>query len=137
MADDFSELYQLAADLEDAPDNLPPFLAKAIGQTSKRVKDDAQKSVRSRDKRLSHAASAIDYELTGTSGAVSGISSEIGYDKGKSGGPLGTWIEYGAPNAGNHIAPSHDLGNALMNNEDDLVKGVTAAVDDAMREAGL
>lgn len=154
MGVDFSELMQLAADIGDAPDNLPKHLRSAIESTSMKVKKDAQASVKGR-RGLGHAASAIDYELSGFSGSTSGMSSEIGYDKGKKAGKLGNLIEFGAPNAKKHmvvngknfpvppgdvrhpLAPSHDLGNALMGNEDDLVKGVTAAVDDAMKEAGL
>lgn len=132
MADDFSELYQLAADLEQAPQNLPPNLAKALGVTSGKIKDEARASVRGRDKRLAHAASAISYDLHGSSGDVSEMSSEIGYEKGGAGN-LGNFIEFGA----SQIAPSHDLGNALLNNESDFEQGVDKAVDDAMREAGL
>ena len=132
MSDDLSELYQLAADLEDAPANIAPNLAKALGVTSGKIKKDAQASVRSRSKRLSHAATAISYDLTGASGAVSEMSSEIGYDKGGAGN-LGNFIEFGA----SQITPSHDLGNALLSNEDDFVQGIEKAVDDAMREAGL
>ena len=136
MAGEFDELMQLAADLESAPKALPKHLATALGRTSQLVKKDAQDSVKSR-KLLGHAAGAIDYELKGSSGSVSEMSSEIGYDKGKPAGALGNLIEFGAPNSGNQLAPSHDLGNALLANEGDFVKGVEAAAADAMREAGL
>lgn len=136
MDADFSELMSLATDLDEAPANLPKYLRKALDVTSIKVKKDAQATVKGR-KGLGHAAGAIDYELDGKSGAVSEMSSEIGYDKGKPAGALGNLIEFGAPNAGNHLSPSHDLGNALLANEGDFVKGVAAAADDAMREAGL
>lgn len=137
MADDFSELMQLATGLESAADGIAPLLGKAIGVTSEKIKNEARSTVRRRNKRLSHAAGAIDYELTGVSGGVSSMSSEIGYDKEKPGGPLGSWVEYGAPDATNAITPTHDLGNALLNNEDDFVDGVARAADQAMREADL
>ena len=136
MADDFSELMKLAADIESAPDAVPKYLRKALDVTSIKIKEDAQASVRGR-KGLGHAAAAIDYELAGSSGSVSEMSSEIGYNKGKGAGKLGNLVEYGAPNSGNQLAPSHDLGNALLNNESDFEKGVEAAVSDALREAGL
>lgn len=136
MSDDFSELYELAADLEEAPANLAPNLGKALGVTSGKIQKDARKSVRGRNKRFRQAAADIDYELTGTSGDVSEMSSEIGYQKGGAGN-LGTWLEYGAPGAENQIAPSHDLGNALLNNEEDFEQGVQKAVDDSLREANL
>lgn len=158
MAGEFEELMQLAADLESAPKALPKHLATALGRTSQLVKKDAQDSVKSR-KLLGHAAGAIDYELKGSSGAVSEMSSEIGYNKDKPAGPLGSLIEFGAPNAKAHmlvkgkggkfinvpvpgapsrpLAPSHDLGNSLLKNEDDFVRGVGNAVADAMAGEGL
>lgn len=136
MGDDFSELMALEADIEHAADALPKYLRKALDVTSMKVKKDAQATVKGR-KGLGHAAGAIDYELEGSSGAVSEMSSEIGYSKDKGAGKLGNLIEYGAPNSGNQLAPSHDLGNALLANEGDFVKGVAAAVDDAMKDVGL
>ena len=136
MDADFGELMQLEADIEHAADALPKYLRKALDVTSISVKKDAQATVKGR-KGLGHAAGAIDYELKGSSGSVSEMSSEIGYDKGKPAGALGNLIEFGAPNSGNQLAPSHDLGNALLANEADFVRGVEAAAADAMREAGL
>ena len=136
MAGEFDELMQLAADLESAPNSLPKYLRKALDVTSMKIKKDAQASVRGR-KGLGHAAGAIDYELKGSSGSVSEMSSEVGYDKGKPAGPLGNLIEFGAPNSGNQLAPSHDLGNALLANEGDFVDGVEKAVADALAEVSL
>ena len=136
MGADFSELMSLAADLEEAPDNLPKYLGKALGVTSKKVKESAAKKVSGR-KHFSQAASAIDYELTGYSGAVSGMSSEIGYNKDKAAGKLGNLVEFGAPNSGNQLSPGGELQAALQENEGDFETGVSAAVDDAMKEAGL
>ena len=136
MDADFGELMSLAADIEDAPKALPKYLRKALDMTSIKVKKDAQATVKGR-KGLGHAAGAIDYELKGSSGAVSEMSSEIGYSKDKGAGKLGNLIEYGAPNSGNQLAPSHDLGNALLANEGDFVEGVSKAVSDALTESGL
>lgn len=136
MAGEFDELMQLAADLESAPASLPKYLRKALNVTSIKIKKDAQASVRGR-KGLGHAAGAIDYELSGSSGAVSEMSSEIGYSKDKGAGKLGNLIEYGAPNSGNQLAPSHDLGNALLANEGDFVDGIEKAAADALAEVRL
>lgn len=136
MNAEFSELMQLSEDLESAPKTLPKYLRKALDVTSIKVKKDAQATVKGR-KGLGHAAGAIDYELKGSSGSVSEMSSEVGYNKGKPAGALGNLIEFGAPNSGNHLAPSHDLGNALLNNEDDFVHGLERAVDDALNASGL
>jgi hypothetical protein len=133
---DFSELNELAADLESASDRLPKHLAKALGVTSKNVKESAQKKVQGR-KHFKQAAAAIDYELSGYSGAVSGMTSEIGYNKGRPAGRLGNLLEFGAPGAGNHLAPGGELQDALHENEDDFVTGIDRAVDDALREVGL
>lgn len=150
MADDFDELMELSADLNAAGSAVAPFARKAVERTARHVKDDARKTVRGR-RGLGHAANAIDYELKGR---ADGLDAEIGYDKAKPAGPLGNLIEFGAPNAKAHmlkngrnvpvpgaparpLAPSHDLGNALLNNEDDFERGVEAAVDDALKEFGL
>lgn len=152
---DFSELTKLAADLETAPDNLPKHLSKALHVTSRNVKESAQKKVRGRAKPWRQAAGSIDYDLDGFSGSVSGMSSEIGYNKDKGAGALGNLLEFGAPRAKKHIllkggrtvkvtpeqalplAPGGELQAALHENEGDFVTGVEAAVSDAMREAGL
>lgn len=158
MPDDFSELMQLGADIAAAPEALPKYLRKALDVTSVKIKKGSQATVRGR-KGFSHAANAIDFELSGSSGKVSEMSSEIGYNEDKPAGKLGRLVELGAPNAKKHmlvrdksgklksvpvpgdiaqpLAPSHDLGNALLNNEDDFQKGVAAAVDDAMKDVGL
>lgn len=136
MDADFTELLSLAADLEGAPDNLPKYLGKALGVTSKKVKESAAKKVGGR-KHFSQAASAIDYELTGYSGAVSGMSSEIGYNKDKDAGKLGNLVEFGAEKANHQLAPGGELQAALRENEGDFEIGVSAAVDDAMKEVGL
>lgn len=133
MADDFSELMRLAADLERGPDSLSGFVRKAVQVTSNHVKKDAQSSVRGR-KGLGHAAAAITYD---TSESSDGVEAEIGYDKGRGAGALGNLIEFGAPNAGNQLSPSHDLGNALLNNEGDFVRGLDRAVADSLRGSGL
>lgn len=151
MADDFSELHKLAADLGQAPASMSIYLLKALQRTAYDVKKDAQNSVRQRNG-LAHAANGITYE---TMEDRLGASAEIGYDKNRSAGKLGNLIEFGAPNAKKHILvngrnvpvgagdiprplpPSHDLGNALMKNAEDFERGVFAAADDALKEGGL
>ena len=133
MSDDMSELYQLAADLESGGKAVSRNARKAVQVTSHKVKTAAQQSVRGR-KGLGHAASAISYDTTESG---DGVESEIGYDKDRPVGRLGNLIEYGAPNSGNQLSPSHDLGNALIANEQDFVDGIAKAADDALKEAGL
>lgn len=131
---DFSELDKLAADLGEVPKNAGPNIRSAIQFTATLVKKEAAKSVGRG--RWSAAAAAIDYDLHGTTGArLGGISAEVGYNKGKSGGPLGNLREFGAPHR--DLAPSNDLLNAARNNEADFQKGLEKAVSDAERKAGL
>lgn len=133
---DFSELTKLAADLDSAPEKLPKYLRKALDVSSRDVKDSARKKVQGR-RHFKQAAAALDYELSGYSGAVSGMDSEIGYNLSHRSGPLGHFVEFGSPNAGNQLAPGGELQAALHENEDDFQRGVEAAVDDAMREVNL
>ena len=133
MAGEFEELMQLAADLEQGGEAISGNVRKAVQVTSTKIKEDAKASVKGR-KNIGHAAHAITYD---TKESSAGVESEIGYSKDKPAGKLGNLIEYGAPNSGNQLSPSHDLGNALLNNESDFEKGVEAAVSDALREAGL
>lgn len=154
---DFSEVMELAADLESAPDNLPKYLRKGLEVTARKVKNAARDKVKGREM-MSQAASAIDYELDGYSGTTSGMSAEIGYRKGFGAGALGNLIEFGAPRAREVIlvknkggvywlakkgapvkalAPGMELQRSLHENEEDFVAGVERAVEDAMREASL
>lgn len=133
MTADFSELMQLAADLEQGGEAISGNVRKAIQVTSHKIKEDAKASVRGR-KGLGHAAHAITYD---TKESSSGVEAEIGYDKSRGAGKLGNLIEFGAPNSGNQLSPSHDLGNALFKNEEDFVNGLEKAVDDALNASGL
>ena len=133
MDADFSELMQLAADIEHGGESISGNVRKAVQVTSHKIKEDARASVRGR-KGLGHAANAITYD---TKESASGVESEIGYDKGRGAGKLGNLIEFGAPNSGNQLSPSHDLGNALLKNEDDFVHGLERAVDDALNASNL
>lgn len=151
--DDFSELHELVADLEDAPVTLPKYLRKALEVTSRNVKDSAAAKIRKRAKPWRHAAASIDYELEGWSGSTSGMTAEVGYNESKGAGQLGNLLEFGAPNAKKHIlvdragrkravkvrpeqpmplAPGGELQAALNENEDDFERGIDRAVADAM-----
>jgi hypothetical protein len=133
MTADFSELMTLAADLEQGGEAISGNVRKAVQVTSHKIKEDAKASVRGR-KGLGHAANAITYDTTESR---DGVEAEIGYDKGRGAGKLGNLIEFGAPNSGNQLSPSHDLGNALLKNEDDFVHGLEKAVDDALNASNL
>lgn len=131
---DFSELNKLGADLGEVPIIAAPNIRSAVQFTATLVKKEAAKSVGRG--RWSAAAAAIDYDLHGTTGArLGGISAEVGYNKGRAGGPLGNLREFGAP--AQNTGPSNDLLKALGNNQADFQKGLEIALKDAERKAGL
>lgn len=134
---DFSELTKLAADLGDVPKHVGPNLRSAIEYTSVGVKKATQEKVGKR-RHFKQAAAAIDYDikvdarLTGSS-----ITSEIGYNKGRGVGKLGNLIEFGAPGAPNALTPGNELQTSLHEQEADFEKGLSRALEDAERRAGL
>lgn len=129
MADDFSELMQLAADLDQGGAAVSSNVRKAVQVTSNKIKKDARASAGGR-RQIGHASGAINYDVSESS---DGVEAEIGYDKNHGAGELGAVIEFGAPN----FTPSHDLGNALLANEGDFVHGLEKAVDDALKAGDL
>lgn len=155
---DFTELIELAEDFEKLAATLPARIVQAVEHTAYSVSDDAKDAVLRRHY-FKGAASAIDYEMKGVSGAVSSIDAEVGYNKSKRGGRLGNLLEYGAPNAPRMmnvpdgmggwktvpvpgggkrpLAPGGELQASLSRNEEDLQRGVEKAIDDAMRDARL
>lgn len=137
MDADFSDLNILAQDLENVPSKAGPLIRKAVEVTANKVKSSARERVSGR-KELDHAATAIDYELKGFQGfGATVLDAEIGYNKGKSAGKLGNLVEFGAPNAGNQLAPGGELQAALGQNEADFESGLAKAIDDALRASGL
>jgi len=142
MEDGFEALAALSRDLGDAPRNVGPKLRSALMRTAIEIKKEARESVRA-DKYFKGAAPAIafDAEVSATD-AGSSLEIEIGYDRDKAGGKLGNLREFGAPNAtyggvAAPLAPKNDLKLALENNAEDFERGIDAAIDDALREAGL
>lgn len=135
MADfDFSELDRLAADLGTVADNAGPFINSAVQGTSVKVKESAQKSAGSGNRRWKALPSAIDYDVTVFQGfGVSVIKSEIGYNRDKPAGHLGNVREFG----NSKVSPHNDLVNALHEHEDDFERGLSEALKDAEKGAGL
>jgi hypothetical protein len=135
---DTSEIDRLAADLGSVGALAGPFINSAVQFTSKNIKQDAQKSV-SKRKHFKQAAAAIDYEVSVFRGfGASVLKAEIGYDKGEAAGALGNLIEFGAPNSiAGPLTPTSDLANALKANQGDFEKGLSKALADAEKKAGL
>ena len=88
MDADFSEVMQLAADLEHGGEAISGNVRKAVQVTSIKIKEDAKASVKGR-KNIGHAAHAITYD---TKESSAGVESEIGYDKSRRAGALGNLI---------------------------------------------
>lgn len=130
---DFSELTKLAADLGRIPDEAIPNVKTALNVTSLRVKRGAQAKV-GRRKHFKQAAQAITFDVTARK---SEIESEIGYDKARPAGKLGNLVEYGAPGSPNALTPGNELQTTLHEEEADFVKGLSKALEDAEKKAGL
>lgn len=124
MADDFSDLYSLAADLSDAPAKANRNVKKALEVTARYIKDDsAQQADRSG---LSGYASSIDYDITFPGDE---IVAEIGPNLGKRQGTFG-FLEDATGDV--RSAPQHALRDALRANEPDFIRGLEIAVFDAV-----
>lgn len=133
---DFTELLELVADLGEVPGNIGPFLVKAIEVTARHVKDDATESVQgSGNKAFRRAGKTIGYDLHGGASLIGGsaISAEVGYRKGGVGN-LGNFREFGTSTG---QAAHLDLAQALHKNEADLERGISLAIADAEKAAGL
>ena len=134
---DFTEVAKLADDFDAVAVGLAKLIPKAVEVSARNIKDRARAAVQGR-RQLAQAAGAIDYELLGFQGFGStAVDAEIGYNKAKRAGPLGSLIEYGAPGSTNQLAPGGELQAALEAEEDEFVIQVEAAVAQAMNEYWL
>lgn len=127
MADDFSELYELAADLTSAPAKANRFVKKAIQFTATEVKNDWRQGAERSG--LSGYAASVDYDMKYPGGA---IEAEVGPNMAKNQGALGLVEEGGS---GVRSAPQHAGRDALEANEADFLRGLEIAVFDATAEA--
>lgn len=126
---DFSEINKLAADLGQVPDNAGPFLRQAITGTSMGVKKAWQAPLKG-SASLPGLAAAVTFDIKSDGKS---IESEIGFDLSRGQGPLGGISEYGSPT----IAGRGYGLKALEENQPDFIKGIEAALADALRKAGL
>jgi hypothetical protein len=130
---DASDIFKLAADLGEVPKTTGPYLGKALGVTSLKVKQAwAEKVGSGLNPALPYA---IDYTVKGGRGAGGGslMESEIGFNKSRRAGALGNISEYGTL-----FHPPRGFGAAaLQENIDDFEKGIDFALATALRMAGL
>lgn len=130
---DFDGLNHLAASLGTVPANSGPLINSALQVTSNKILQTWRgKLVGSAT--LPGLPGALSYDVSVFRGfGVSVLESEIGFDKARSQGPLGNISEYGTPRT-----PGRGFGIAsLEENEADLTVGMSKAVDDALKAAGL
>lgn len=135
MADpaDFSEMFELARDLGAVPKNSGERLRQAQEVTSRNIKETWSGKLAGSE-RLARLPFAVTYDQGSAIKRDGGeITSEIGFDKGRVQGPLGTISEFGTPRT-----PGRGFGAAaLSENADDYDKGIQKAIDDSLKELGL
>lgn len=145
MSEEFSidnqELDKLSVDLGKVPSTSGKHLRTAVERTARNVKDTWRDNARG----LPHAPrfpDSITYDIGANhslireafgSGGTDKIVAEIGPDKDRPQGALGNLIEYGSVNN----SPMGLGHGALQANEADLERGITNAIDDALRGLGL
>lgn len=127
MADDFSELYELAADLSEVPPEANRNVKKAIEVTSRSIKDDWRQGAEISGSFAKSYAPAISYDIRFPGGA---IESEIGPVLGRTPGAGAGFLE----EAGGGVdgPPTHAARDALEANEEDFYRGLEIAVTDAV-----
>lgn len=127
MSDDFSDLYELAADLTGAPAKANRNIDKALKFTSVEIKKDWQQGAERTG--LTGYAASIDFDMKYSSNE---IASEIGPNLGRNQGSLGLVED---ANGGVRSAPQHAGRDAMEANEADFIRGLEIAVFDATAEA--
>ena len=127
MADDFSELAKLAADLTAVPPEANKRIQKAIEVTSRGIKDDWREGAAISSSYAKSYAPSISYDLKHPGGA---IESEIGPVLGRTPGAGAGFLEE-AP-GGVDGPPTHAGRDALEANEADFYRGLEIAITDAL-----
>lgn len=128
MADDFSELLELVADLRDVPSEANRNIKKAIEVTARNVRDDWRQgaAVGFGEGYSERYASSIFYDMKYPGGA---IEAEIGPELGRPGASAGFLED--AP-GGVLAAPQHAGRDALEANEEDFERGLEIAITQAL-----
>lgn len=127
MADDFSEVYELAADLTGVPPEANRNVKKALEVTSRSIKDDWRQGAEISGSYARSYGPSISYDIKYPGGA---IESEIGPVLGRTPGAGAGFLEEGG---GGVDGPPHHAGrNALEANEADFFRGLEIAITDAV-----
>lgn len=127
MADDFSELAKLAADLGQVPSEAIKNVHKALEFTSINLRDDWREGATIAHGYAASYSAAISYDMKSTD---SGIESDIGPVLGKTPGASAGFLEEGGSGVD---GPAHHAGrNALEANEEDFYRGLEIAITQAV-----
>jgi hypothetical protein len=133
---DFSEIETLASSLGRVPVATTPYLVAALEVAAGKIKDSWRQKLAGSEyfPALPYAVSydiGSAHRMFGLGG--SNLMAEIGFDKSRTQGPLGTISEFGTPRT-----PGRGYGlAALQENQADFEHGVDRAIEDGLREAGL
>jgi hypothetical protein len=130
--DDFSDMFDLAADLTAAAETALPFIEKALEVTARSIKDDWKQGAEVSREDWNFAddySASITYEKKHSPGEI-GI--EIGPELGRPGGS-GGFLEEASGDV--RSAPQHAGRDAVRANEDDFVEGLEIALFDATVKA--
>ena len=129
MADDFSELYELAADLTDAPAKANRNVRKAIEVTARNIKDDWREGAEISAGYAKTYSASISYDMLLPGGE---IAAEVGPVLGRTPGASAGFLEEGG---GGVDGPPHHAGrDALEAHEPDFYRGLEIAIFDALTE---
>lgn len=129
MADDFSELLELAADLSDVPAEANKRIKQALEYTSVEIKRDWRQGAQISGGYPKSYPDAIDFDIKFTGNA---IESEIGPTLGKTPGSSAGFLDEPLSPAGVD-GPVHHAGrDALEANEPDFYRGLEIAATDAL-----
>lgn len=114
MAEDFSEVMKLAADLGKASKKVYDEADRIAEKTALLIKNSMQREARSNG-RTQHFAGSISYDRAAKLGA---IGYEIGPDKDRTQGALGNLLYFGSSNNG----PTLDVEVGIRLHEPDFIK---------------
>ena len=125
---DLTDVLKLAADLGEIPDDAQKFIRKAVEVTARHVRDDWRDPLKGSEY-LPGGAYTVSYDFKPD---PTGIAAEVGPEL-RGQGPLVGMLEYGTPTVG---ARGYGAA-ALERNQGDFEKGLSLAVEDAQKKAGL
>lgn len=132
--DDFTELLELAAEIQSAPPETAPFIEKAIEVSARHLKDGWRSRAQISRYYPKTYAAAIDYDMHGFAGFGGGeIYAEVGPKLHTTPGASAGFLEEGG---GGVAGPPHHAGrDALEAVEGDFYKGIEIALADGLAKA--